>query len=261
MAKMSRDSSNPLYLQIASYIRERIYAQEWGAIERIPSEHELVRLFGVSRGTVKRGIEVLVDEGLLVQRRGKGTFVTRPVVYRPAGRSLLSMAESLRLEGVNYETRVIEMRRVTADSVCAQRLGVKKGAEVLKLHRVRSAGGSPLALMESLLNMSACPGVDRFDYTRRSLFSSVEETSHRRIGYARARYGACVAGKRCGDLLGCEHASPVLHVDQVVYLEDGTPVEWGSMWYPPNRYLKASLFRGSGHEADEPREGRTTMVI
>ena len=243
MRQLNRDSINPLYLQVSDYIRDKIYSQEWGATERIPSEHQLMELLGISRGTVKRGVEVLEKEGLLVQRQGSGTFVARPALPRPAGQSLISIAESLKAEGVRFETRVVEMKRIQADAACAKHLGLAEGSAVLLLRRLRLSDNRPLVFMESRLNLEECPGLSRFDYTKRALFSAVEETSRRKISYARGQYGACVAGERYASLLDCEEKDPVLHVDQVVYLEDDAAIEWSNMWYPPNHYQKMSLFR------------------
>ena len=74
-AMLSKDVGSPLYEQVSNIVREKIYAKEWGVGEPIPSEHELMDMLGLSRGTVKKGIQALVDEGLLVTQRGRGTFV------------------------------------------------------------------------------------------------------------------------------------------------------------------------------------------
>lgn len=243
MRQLNRDSINPLYLQVSDYIRDKIYSQEWDATERIPSERQLMELLDVSRGTVKRGIETLVKEGILVQHRGSGTFVARPALPRPSGQSLISIAESFRAEGIRFETRVVEMKRLRADAACAKHLGLVEGSDILLLRRLRLSGNKPLVFMESRLNLAECPGLSRFDYTKRALFSAVEETSRRKISYARGQYGACVAGERYAAVLGCEERDPILHVEQVVYLEDDAAIEWSSMWYPPNLYQKTLLFR------------------
>ena len=77
--------SAPVYSQLAALLREKIGLHEWAPGSRIPSEHELMARFGISRGTVRRAISELVDEGFLVQVRGSGTFVSERALSHPAG--------------------------------------------------------------------------------------------------------------------------------------------------------------------------------
>lgn len=244
---LNKSDSEPLYNQVANYIREQIYAQEWGATERIPSEHELMTLLGVSRGTVQKGVRLLVSEGLLVQRRGKGTFVRKPVVQHPMGNRLLSFAESLRMQGLEFETTVLTSEVITADAANAEHLGIKLGSPVYHLRRVRTVGGEPVVLIESKLNLSACPGLDKLDYSRRTLFSGIELTSHKKISWGEERYGARVVGATRAKIMHCDASDPLLNIDQVIYLEDDTAVEWGNMWLPANSYVTSSVTqRGDG---------------
>lgn len=108
MPGLSMSSATPKHVQLADLLREKIYSKQWAVSSRIPSEHDLMSLFGVSRGTVRRAIKSLVDEGLLVQRHGRGTFVAKPEITHPAGMRPLSFAESLRQQGKDYVTHVIE---------------------------------------------------------------------------------------------------------------------------------------------------------
>ena len=85
----------PLHVKAASFMRDKIYAHEWAPEHQIPTEHELCEMLGMSRGTVRRAIKTLVDENLLVQMHGRGTFVTSAVLTHPTGSMLMSFAESL----------------------------------------------------------------------------------------------------------------------------------------------------------------------
>ena len=85
--------SNPLHAQLADLLREKIYSKVWPPSTKIPSENDLVRMFGVSRGTVRKALKALVDEGLLVQHHGKGTFVAEPGTAHVFGDRPLSFAE------------------------------------------------------------------------------------------------------------------------------------------------------------------------
>lgn len=235
MPVIERDAKSLLYVQVADYVREKIYSKEWGVDERIPSEHELMAMLHLSRGTVQKGIRSLVEEGLLVQRRGCGTFVVQPVMTRPSGNKLHSFAESMTEQGVAFETRVVEQRVGKASRLCAKSLEISEGDPYLYLMRVRSVSGEPVMLIESRVNLAPCPGLEQADFTREGLFSAVERTSGKSVGTSEMTYSARTAGKRRGEQLDCGERSPVLDLDQLVRLEDGTPVEWGSVWLPANR--------------------------
>ena len=83
MPRFSKSEGAMLHKQVSDYVREKIYSKKWGVDEPIPSEHELMDMLQLSRGTVQRGISQLVDEGLLIKQRGRGTFVASPVMARP----------------------------------------------------------------------------------------------------------------------------------------------------------------------------------
>ena len=109
-----------------------------------------MEMYGVSRGTVQKGIQILVDEGLVTREKGRGTYVSKPDIEQMSGSSLLSFAESLRMQDIDFDTKVLRMEIVPANKTCAKKLGVPENSPVLYLQRVRSTAGGPLIFMESL---------------------------------------------------------------------------------------------------------------
>ena len=233
--RLARQGAEPLHAQVADYVREKVYSRQWGVDEPIPSEHELAAMLGLSRGTVKKGVRTLVDEGLLVQQPGRGTFVTKPVMARSASGLLLSFAEAMGEQGIEHQTSVVTQEVRAASALCARRLQIAEGDEYLYLERVRSVSGRPVMYIESHLNLQSCPGLQEADFTRESVFVAVERTTGQSIGRSEVAYSARVAGTRRGSLLNCDEHAPVLQMEQLVHLADGTPFEWGSVWLPANR--------------------------
>lgn len=229
--------SAPLYTQLADILREKIYSKEWAIKSKIPSEHELMDKFGVARGTVRRALKTLVDEGLLEQHHGKGTFVAEPGISHPAGVRPLSFAKSLKKQGKDFTTKVIDLRVVAAPVDVAEELEIETISPVMFLRRVRSVDGEPVMVQESWNNLTQCPGLDRIDYTKENLFDAVERCSGGKIKYSKMRYQARVAGKEHGELLACEDTAAVLLLEQTITLDTGIPIEWSNTWFKPGQSI------------------------
>lgn len=230
-------SSSVLHVQLANILREKIYKGEWAKGSKIPSEHELMGHFGISRGTVRRALKSLVDEGLLVQQHGKGTFVAEPGISHAAGVRPISFAESLHEQGKTFTTEVIDKRVIPAPADVAHELEVKPASEVMFMRRVRKVDGEPIICQESWSNLKACPGLDEVDFTIESLYEAVQDRSHRKVKYSYMSYTARIAGKEHASYLNCEETAAVLLLEQRIHLEDRTPIEWSLTWLRPGQSI------------------------
>ena len=221
--------SAPVYSQLAALLREKIGLHEWAPGSRIPSEHELMARFGISRGTVRRAISELVDEGFLVQVRGSGTFVSERALSHPAGERSLSFGESLREQGKDFVTHVLEKRVIPAPADVAEHLRIQPGSPVLYLLRVRTVDGKPVICQEGWENLGECLGLEDADFSCETAFDAVERCSGRKITWSKVRYSASSAGERA-EALGCGENDPVLVLRQTIGLADATVIEWGLTW-------------------------------
>lgn len=238
-------SNDPIYLQLAEIMRDRIFSKRWTAGSKIPSEHEMMEVFGVARGTVRKALKSLVDEGLLVQVRGSGTYVAEPGISHPAGVRPLSFADSLREQGKEFETQVLEQSISPASVEVATELGIEEGVEAMFMRRVRTVDGEPIMCQESWLNLRECPGLLDIDYTKESLFNAVQQCSGRKIKISHMRYSARTAGIEYGELLGCSESAALLLLEQNICLEDGVCIEWTYTWFKPGQSIV-----GTAEQAD-----------
>ena len=229
-SSFARTESIPLHVQLSDILREKIYSREWTPGRRIPSEHELMDTFDLSRGTVRRAIKSLVDEGLLTQVRGSGTFVAEAGISHPAGERPISFAESLHEQGKDFVTHVLVKQRMAAPPEVVSMLELRPGDQVMYLRRVRTVDGEPIMCQEGWNSLRECSGLFDVDFTKEAAFEAVERCSGRKIKSSHMRYVARVAGKEHGDYLGCEESSPVLLLEQVIRLDDETPIEWSFTW-------------------------------
>ncbi len=224
------EGSSLLHLKVSNSIREKIYRREWRPGQKLPSEHALREKYSVSRGTVRRALSSLVEEGLIYQKQGKGSFVSECALSHPAGVRPLSFAQSLEKQGIDYVTHIIKREVIAATPEIANNLGVKLKSPVLHMVRVRSNGDEPLICQDSYSNLIECPGLQEYDFTRVSLFDAVQQTSQRAIKRAEIRYSARMAGQAISDLLDVEPASPMLVLEQIIQLEDEAVIEWSFTW-------------------------------
>lgn len=236
-AELPQDVAGPLYEALADFIRGKVYAHQWSTSSRIPSEHELMDAFGLSRGTVWRAIKVLVDEGLVIQEHGRGTFVSEGGLSHPSGVRPLSFAASLREQGKDFKTYVLCNQVMPAPLDITNCLQLPQGTPLLFLRRVRTVEGAPVLCQESWMNIVACPGLDEADYTRESAFDAVERCSGLRIVRSTMSYSARIAGSEHGAYLRCDKNAPVMTVNQLIRVEDGTPIERSVTWLPAGQAI------------------------
>lgn len=241
--EIDKKSSKPLYIQVADYLRNGIYSEEWGEDEQIPSENQIMMELGISRGSVKKAVGLLVKEGLLNQVQGKGTYVTRQKMNYPLGSGLISFAEALEGQELSYQTKVLDSRILQASREIASRLNIGIGADYLYIKRLRYVDNEKVMLIENRLNHRLCPGIEDEDLENESLFRLIEKLSRKKITHSESRYAARIMGEERGKVLDVPAESPVLHLEQLVYLEGNLPIEFGNVWLKSNKYYLGTMLQ------------------
>src|SRR4030095_2207938 len=174
-AQAATPSFAPLYLQIKALLEKSLKMREWRPGEAIPSEIELARRYSVSQGTVRKAIDSLADDNLVVRRQGKGTFVATHTEERS---SLCRFLRIRRNDGgdVAPVSRLLDVKRAKAGHDIARLLMLKPGDAVLVLRRVLDYVGEPVVLDEITLPAALFRGLTkaRYDAYRGSMYSFFE---------------------------------------------------------------------------------------
>jgi GntR family transcriptional regulator, N-acetylglucosamine utilization regulator len=171
-ATLDPASGAPLYLQVERSLHRRIDAGEWDHGERIPTESELCRAYDVSRVTIRHALGRLVDRGLLMRERGRGTFV-RDASLTAGARGVTSFSAEL---GAAAGSRVLEQRVVTArDEPSGDALGLEPEAPLLLLRRLRTSRSRPIGVQTCLLPLERFPGVEAVDFNDTSLYGVLRQ--------------------------------------------------------------------------------------
>jgi DNA-binding GntR family transcriptional regulator len=229
---LDRSGPIPLYYQIAQKVEKAILEGQLAAGSRLENEVALADRLGLSRPTVRRAIQDLVDKGLLVRRRGIGTQVVHGQVTR--GVELTSLYEDLNQSGQKPSTRVLEYRHLTADSKTAEKLNVAAGSPILYLKRLRYSDNVPVSIMENWLP-AEFTDITEDDLNTHGLYQMLRARGVN-IRVAKQRIGARRAGQIESDILEIDKNAALLTMDRTAYDNSGRAVEFGHHCYRPDLY-------------------------
>lgn len=229
---LDRSGPIPLYFQIATRIESVILDGQLPPGSRLENEVALGERLGLSRPTVRRAIQDLVDKGLVVRRRGIGTQVVHGQVTRKV--ELTSLYEDLASDNRAPTTELLTHEVIKADARVAERLGTEVGSPVLHTKRVRSADGVPLAILENYLP-NDFTNVTEVDLREHGLYQVLRGRGVT-IRVARQNIGARRATSSESNLLQIDRHDPVLTMDRTAFDSSGRAVEYGHHAYRPDLY-------------------------
>lgn len=217
---------SPLYQQIKALITRSLQGGEWRPGEAIPSEVELAARYRVSQGTVRKAIDELAAENLLVRRQGKGTFVATHAEERVQYRFLRLTPDEPAT--VPFERRVIDCRRLRAPAEVARALELKSGDTALQIRRLLSAKGVPVVLDDIWLNGQLFKGLtaERLGEYRGPMYALFETEFGVRMIRADEKLRAVAADESSAALLSVAPGYPLLSVERLSLTYGDRPVEF-----------------------------------
>ncbi len=223
---MNAPNFSPLYQQIKTLITQSLVANEWRPGEAIPSEVELATRFNVSQGTVRKAIDELATENILVRRQGKGTFVATHEAEGIKLRFLRLVAADGTKELLNNQLLICE--RGKASSRAARLLNVKTGSVVIEVKRLLLFSNKPLILDHIVLPATPFKGVtaERIEAFNGSMYRMYETQLGIRMVRADERLTATGADGEVASQLGLALGTPLLSIERVSYTYGDKPMEW-----------------------------------
>jgi GntR family transcriptional regulator len=207
--------------------------------DALPSERDLCTIHGASRVTVRKAIELLIEDGMLTRRHGSGTFVSQRI--EAPGSYLGSFSEDAQLRGEASESIWITKIVGPATEDEARPLEIEVGAPVARLSRVRLSTGEPLAIENAVIPAEMLGSVEEID---NSLYQALDQRGNRPVvGTQRIR--AALAGANEASLLSIAPGAELLRIERLTRRADGRPVELTRSAYRGDRYDFVSELRGS----------------
>jgi GntR family transcriptional regulator len=235
------ESRNPLYLQLEERLRRLIDSGELRRGDAVPAERELAEMTGVSRVTVRKAIEKLVQDGLLVQKVGAGTFISGRL-EQPLS-VLLGFSEDMRARGFEPGSIWLDKSVVAAGPDEAMALGIAPGTPVVRLKRIRTANGEPMAVETAVASTRDLPSPDLVD---ESFYAALRS---RGLVAVRAlqRLRAGLAGIQEAKWLDLPRPSAILQIERRAFLADGRVLEVTFSSYRADLYDFVVELRAGGN--------------
>jgi GntR family transcriptional regulator len=216
----------PFYLQLSELLRENIQGGAWQPGHQLPGEHALCETYGLSRSVVRQTLGELEREGLIYRRRGKGAFVAEAKIVESLAQKLTGFHQDMRERGHRPISQVLTQVVMPAPANIARQLDLPPDAAVVHLQRLRFVNDEPIVLVSSYLPQAFCPGLETVDFREQSLYAYLERAYGLHIARGRRSLEAVGAGEREAELLQVPVGAPLLKLESVSYLEDGTPLEY-----------------------------------
>ncbi len=221
---------SPLYRQVKELLLQRVVTGHWKPGEILPSETKLAREFNVSQGTVRKALEEMAAEHLVVRHQGKGTFVAARGAGQPVHFFNMTTADhkpvGSRINGaVTYETGFATAKEQEA-------LGIGPDSEVLRVSRVRLIGKRPTLFDEIVLQHDRFPGFA--DHLDKGIQTNTYVIMEKEYGVLVVRAEEWVSAEAAGpleaEMLEVKPGTPVLKIHRISYGLDGAPVELRNIW-------------------------------
>jgi GntR family transcriptional regulator len=230
LAPLDPAGTQPLYQQLQRAIREAIEKRLLAPDDALPAERQLATELAVSRITVRKAIDGLVEEGLLVRRQGSGNFVASRIEKNFA--KLTSFSEDMRSRGRNPRSEWLKRTRGAVTPEEALTLRLSPGAPVYRFHRIRFADDAPMCLEYATISGDCLPSLDAVGS---SLYEALEAAGNRPVR-ALQRLRALLLNAEQARLLHAREGDAGLLVERVGFLRDGRAVEFCQSWFRGDTY-------------------------
>ena len=216
----------PYYVQLMQLLKDKIGDGTWPVGVQIPGEPELCLLYSVSRTVVRQALREMELQGLILRRKGKGTYVAPPKVSESLAQKLTGFYQDMVERGYRATTQVLHHKVMPVSNKVAGYLQIEPRTAVVEIQRLRFVNDVPIQLVTSYLPHALCPQLANVDLTNRSLYNFLESECGLVIARGRRFIEAVAANETEARLLNVERGAPLLLLDSVSFLDDGRPVEY-----------------------------------
>ncbi|MFQ6066752.1 MAG: GntR family transcriptional regulator [bacterium] len=229
--EINKNSPVPYYYQLEQFLREKIENGKLKPGDNLPSEAELCSIFGVSRTVVRQALNKLNQDGIVYKEKGRGTFVAKPKLQEKFIQRTYGFYQEMKEKGLEVESRILEHELIEPPTRIKTLLKLTGGQKVVKTSRLRLVNKELIMFTTTYVRSDLCPGLEKEDLTNRSLYQLLWDKYRLKISYGQRTLEAVAASKYEANMLKVPRRSPLVYLESVSYLEDGTPIEYFEAWH------------------------------
>jgi GntR family transcriptional regulator len=237
---MVAETKAPLYFRVAETLKGRIDSRRYPPGEIIPSEKELARQFAVSTITIKKALQLLVDEGLVVRRRGIGTIVMRrekdPVAIKLTG-NFREWFDSVSGKFPKLTVDVLDTSVIPCPDNIRKVLALPPGQDIWRMKRIRRFRNEPISYYINYASPKIFENLDTRVFKKKSFFEVLQEKFQNRITKIDQQVEAIVADMDVAAILGIPFGAPIFFSEVIYYDNHSAPVEISHLFLRGDRYL------------------------
>jgi GntR family transcriptional regulator len=223
---IDRTSFVPFYIQVIEALSDYIEVNKLPPGYQLPGEVELCRTFNVSRTVIRQALRELEHKGLIYREKGRGTFVSKPKIHESLLQELTGFYQDMVAKGHKPRSDVLLQEKIVASSTMAGYLDLEPGSFVIQIDRLRYVNSEPVVFVTTYLPYDLCPELLNVDLSNQSLYSYLENEHGLILDRGRRFLEAVCANEVEAEMLNIDIGSPLLMLDSVSYLPDGTPIEY-----------------------------------
>ncbi len=214
----------PLYYQLKMLLKDRIENKEWAEGSKIPTEKELASFYNTSLMTVRQAVGLLVNEGLLIKKQGKGTFVAQAKIQK--GPNVLnSFTEEMKQRGFEVRSELLRFNKIIPAGDVKKVLNLSDNDEVYFIQRLRYANNEPIGIQSTNLVCDVLEELHEEELTG-SLYELLETKAGIQVKYADEIYSAILIDKQTAHLLKISLPTVGFSVKRIGYISNGRPIEY-----------------------------------
>jgi GntR family transcriptional regulator len=223
---IDRTSFIPFYIQVIDSLSEYIESNKLPPGHQLPGETDLCDAYDVSRTVIRQALQELEYKGLIFREKGRGTFVAKPKIREGLFQELTGFYQDMVAKGHQPRSDVLKQAKVSASIRVAAYLNLAPGDPVIQIDRLRYVNHEPIVLVTTYLPYHICPDLLNVDLTDQSLYAYLENEHNLFVASGRRFLEAVVANQLEAEMLKVAVGSPLLLLNSVSYLSDGTPMEY-----------------------------------
>ena len=216
----------PLYKQVYTVLVRRIAEGVWRPAQVLPSEQSLAQELGVSQGTVRKAMDALAAENLILRRQGKGSYVAEHTQEHTLFRFFRLAKPAPKYDRIIPQLGSESVKNRLANRMERSKLQLEKDDQIVEIRRTRLVDGSPRVVEKIILPLKLFPDIDRQKTLPNTLYSLFQSEYKVSIAVAKEELRAISANKSDAKALGLNPGAPLLQIDRIAVALNGRLVEW-----------------------------------